>query len=133
MGAAPGGVPAGGGPPAGAVPPAGGVGPAGGMASVTASTVPHRWRCRNGAGAAGQAGDIRWNFEKFLIAPAGKIAGRFRPQTDPEVPELVAAIESLLPREGRPALSAVRTRPAKGRSPPLRPVRAVRAWPSGRR
>jgi hypothetical protein len=86
------------------------------MASVTASTVPHRWRCRTGAGAAGQAGDIRWNFEKFLIAPAGKIAGRFRPQTDPEVPELVAAIESLLPREGRPALSAVRTRPAKGRA-----------------
>ena len=47
--------------------------------------------------AAGAAGDIRWNFEKFLIAPDGKVAGRFRPQTDPEDPALVAAIEASLP------------------------------------
>lgn len=47
--------------------------------------------------AAGKAGDIQWNFEKFLIAPDGKVAGRFRPQTAPEDPALVAAIEALLP------------------------------------
>ena len=47
--------------------------------------------------AAGKAGDIQWNFEKFLIAPGGKVAGRFRPQTGPEDPALVAAIEALLP------------------------------------
>ena len=46
--------------------------------------------------AAGEAGDIQWNFEKFLIGPDGKVAGRFRPLTDPQAPELVAAIESAL-------------------------------------
>jgi len=48
------------------------------------------------ADAAGEAGDIQWNFEKFLVSPDGKITGRFRPLTDPEAPELVAAIESAL-------------------------------------
>jgi glutathione peroxidase len=47
--------------------------------------------------AAGDAGDIQWNFEKFLIGPDGKVAGRFRPQTEPEDPQLVAAIEASLP------------------------------------
>jgi glutathione peroxidase len=47
--------------------------------------------------ADGQAGDIQWNFEKFLVDPDGKVAGRFRPQTAPEAPELVAAIEASLP------------------------------------
>jgi len=46
--------------------------------------------------AAGEAGDIQWNFEKFLIGPDGKVAGRFRPLTDPQAPELVAAIEAAL-------------------------------------
>jgi glutathione peroxidase len=46
--------------------------------------------------AAGEAGDIQWNFEKFLVGPDGKIAGRFRPRTDPEAQEIVAAIESAL-------------------------------------
>ncbi|WP_037605271.1 glutathione peroxidase [Streptacidiphilus rugosus] len=47
--------------------------------------------------AAGEAGDITWNFEKFLISPKGEVAGRFRPRTEPEATELVSAIESLLP------------------------------------
>ena len=47
--------------------------------------------------ADGQAGDIQWNFEKFLVGPDGKILGRFRPRTDPEDPALVAAIEQSLP------------------------------------
>jgi glutathione peroxidase len=47
--------------------------------------------------ADGQAGDIQWNFEKFLVGPDGTILGRFRPRTDPEDPELVAAIEAALP------------------------------------
>jgi glutathione peroxidase len=49
------------------------------------------------ADAAGEAGDITWNFEKFLISPKGEVAGRFRPRTEPEAAELVSAIESLLP------------------------------------
>ncbi|WP_159849276.1 glutathione peroxidase [Nocardia sp. CY41] len=46
--------------------------------------------------AEGSAGDIQWNFEKFLIDRDGKVAGRFRPRTTPDAPELVAAIESVL-------------------------------------
>lgn len=46
--------------------------------------------------ADGEAGDIQWNFEKFLISPQGEIVARFRPMTDPESPEVVAAIEGLL-------------------------------------
>jgi glutathione peroxidase len=45
----------------------------------------------------GEAGDIQWNFEKFLVSPAGEVVGRFRPMTDPEAPELIEAIEANLP------------------------------------
>ena len=47
--------------------------------------------------AEGKAGDVQWNFEKFLVAPSGAVVGRFRPTTDPEASELVAAIEANLP------------------------------------
>jgi glutathione peroxidase len=47
--------------------------------------------------AAGEAGDIQWNFEKFLVSPQGKVIARFRPGTEPDDPELVAAIEANLP------------------------------------
>jgi glutathione peroxidase len=49
------------------------------------------------ADAEGKAGDITWNFEKFLVSPGGEIVGRFRPQVEPEAPELVSAIEGNLP------------------------------------
>jgi glutathione peroxidase len=45
----------------------------------------------------GKAGDIQWNFEKFLISPEGEIVARFRPLTTPEDPALVGAIEEQLP------------------------------------
>jgi glutathione peroxidase len=45
--------------------------------------------------AEGNAGDITWNFEKFLIAPDGTIT-RFRPQVEPEDPSVVEAIEKKL-------------------------------------
>ena len=48
------------------------------------------------ADAEGAAGDIQWNFEKFLVSPDGTIQ-RFRPGVEPEAPELVAAIEADLP------------------------------------
>src|SRR5262249_56005560 len=48
--------------------------------------------------AQGNAGDIQWNFEKFLISPEGDVVARFRPQTTPESDEVVAAIENTLPR-----------------------------------
>ncbi|MER7958116.1 MULTISPECIES: glutathione peroxidase [unclassified Streptomyces] len=48
------------------------------------------------ADAEGEAGDVQWNFEKFLIGRDGQIT-RFRPRTEPEAPEVVAAIEAVLP------------------------------------
>jgi glutathione peroxidase len=44
----------------------------------------------------GHSGDIRWNFEKWLVAPGGKVT-RFRPQVVPEDEALVSAIEGALP------------------------------------
>jgi glutathione peroxidase len=47
--------------------------------------------------AEGEAGDIQWNFEKFLVSSDGTILQRFRPMIDPEAPEVVDAIEANLP------------------------------------
>ena len=49
------------------------------------------------ADADGEAGDVKWNFEKFLVSPDGEVVGRFRPQVTPEDPALVEAIEAQLP------------------------------------
>jgi glutathione peroxidase len=49
------------------------------------------------ADADGEAGDVKWNFEKFLVSPEGKVVARFRPQVTPEDPALVEAIEAQLP------------------------------------
>ncbi|GII92239.1 glutathione peroxidase [Sinosporangium siamense] len=46
--------------------------------------------------AAGEAGDVQWNFEKFLLAPDGGVVARFRPGTEPEDPEVVTAIEKVV-------------------------------------
>lgn len=45
----------------------------------------------------GQADDVQWNFEKFLISPAGDVIARIRPRTEPQDPALVALIEENLP------------------------------------
>jgi glutathione peroxidase len=47
--------------------------------------------------AEGQAGDVVWNFEKFLVSPEGEVVARFRPQVEPEDPTLVEAVEAQLP------------------------------------
>jgi len=47
--------------------------------------------------AEGNAGDIQWNFEKFLVSPEGEIVARFRPMTKPEDEDLVKAVEAALP------------------------------------
>jgi glutathione peroxidase len=49
------------------------------------------------ADADGEAGDVQWNFEKFLIGPDGSVVARFRPRTTPDDPAVVAAIEENLP------------------------------------
>ena len=49
------------------------------------------------ADAEGHTGDIRWNFEKFLIGRDGEVLGRFAPQVEPEDPAITSAIEAALP------------------------------------
>ena len=49
------------------------------------------------ADSEGYTGDIRWNFEKFLVSPQGEVVGRFNPTVTPEDPALVAAIEEQIP------------------------------------
>lgn len=46
--------------------------------------------------AEGEGGDVQWNFEKFLITPAGSVH-RFRPRTEPDAAEIVDLIEASLP------------------------------------
>lgn len=41
---------------------------------------------------------MQWNFEKFLVAPDGTVVKRFRPRTEPGHPEVITAIEGVLPR-----------------------------------
>jgi glutathione peroxidase len=45
----------------------------------------------------GRAGEVEWNFEKFLISPAGEIVARFRPAVEPEDDQVTRAIERVLP------------------------------------
>lgn len=49
------------------------------------------------ADADGEAGDVRWNFEKWVVGPDGAPVARFRTATEPESPEVVAAVEGALP------------------------------------
>lgn len=46
--------------------------------------------------ATGQAGDVQWNFEKFLLSGSGDVVARFRPRTEPDSAEVRAAIEAHL-------------------------------------
>ena len=46
--------------------------------------------------ADGEAGEVKWNFEKFLVGRDGEIKARFRPPVVPDAPEVTAAIEQEL-------------------------------------
>lgn len=49
------------------------------------------------ADADGEAGDVAWNFEKFVVDDSGEIVGRFRPRTEPDDDAIVDLIEEHLP------------------------------------
>ena len=49
------------------------------------------------ADASGHTGDVRWNFEKWLVSPTGEVVARYSPQMEPDDPALVADIEAQLP------------------------------------
>lgn len=44
----------------------------------------------------GDAGDVRWNFEKFLVSADGRVVARFSPQVEPEDQQVIDAIEALV-------------------------------------
>jgi glutathione peroxidase len=48
---------------------------------------------------SGHTGDIRWNFEKFVVSADGKQITRFEPRTTPDNPALIAAVEAALPKQ----------------------------------
>jgi glutathione peroxidase len=45
--------------------------------------------------ADGTAGDVQWNFEKWLLSPDGEPVARFRPRTEPDDPAITAALARL--------------------------------------
>ena len=45
----------------------------------------------------GRAGEVEWNFEKFLVSPSAEIVARFRPSVEPEDERVIHAIEETLP------------------------------------
>ncbi len=52
-----------------------------------------------GAGKPELAGEITWNFEKFLFDRQGRVATRFAPKTKPESEEIIKAVEALLTKD----------------------------------
>jgi glutathione peroxidase len=71
----------------------------------------------------GAAGDIRWNFEKFLVEPEGTVVARFRPLTDPLSPDLITAVEEHLPDP------ATLPAPAPVGVPPADDLHQFAPWP----
>jgi glutathione peroxidase len=53
------------------------------------------WLAGEAAGPEG-AGDVKWNFTKFLVGRDGRLVARFDPRTEPQAPALVAALEQAL-------------------------------------
>ena len=45
--------------------------------------------------AEGAAGDVQWNFEKWLLSPQGEVVARFRPLVDPSDPAIASAVDGL--------------------------------------
>jgi glutathione peroxidase len=45
----------------------------------------------------GRAGEVEWNFEKFVVSPGGEILARFRPTVEPEDERVIESIERALP------------------------------------
>jgi len=53
------------------------------------------------ADAEGEAGNVEWNFEKFVVSADGKTITRFRPTTKPNDRRVIKAIEAGLPKRRR--------------------------------
>ncbi len=68
--------------------------------AVSLSEVPLREKHRGWGIPMLEEPELAWNFEKFLVSRTGEVVKRFAPDTQPDAPELVAAIEAELGRTG---------------------------------
>ncbi|HZL51595.1 MAG TPA: glutathione peroxidase [Terracidiphilus sp.] len=64
--------------------------------AVNLSEVPFREKLKGYGIDANAEPELTWNFEKFLVGRSGEVVQRFAPDTQPDAPELVAAIEAEL-------------------------------------
>ncbi|HEY1161262.1 MAG TPA: glutathione peroxidase [Terracidiphilus sp.] len=64
--------------------------------AVSLSEVPFREKLKGYGIDANPEPEVLWNFEKFLVSRSGEVVERFAPDTQPDAPALVAAIEAEL-------------------------------------
>jgi glutathione peroxidase len=64
--------------------------------AVSVAEVPFSEKLKGYGIAPNPEPEVLWNFEKFLISRSGQVVERFAPDTAPDAPELVAAIEGEL-------------------------------------
>jgi glutathione peroxidase len=64
--------------------------------AVSVSEVPFAQKLHGYGIETNPEPEILWNFEKFLVSRNGEIVERFAPDTAPDAPELIAAIEAEL-------------------------------------
>jgi glutathione peroxidase len=64
--------------------------------AISLSEVPFRVKLKGYGIDANPEPELTWNFEKFLVSRSGEVVKRFAPDTQPDAPELVAAIQSEL-------------------------------------
>ncbi len=64
--------------------------------AVSLSEVPFRDKLKGYGIEGNPEPEILWNFEKFLVSRSGEVVKRFAPDTQPDAPELVAAIKAEL-------------------------------------
>ena len=67
--------------------------------AISLSEIPFAEKLRGYGIEANPAPEILWNFEKFLVSRSGEIVKRFSPDTAPDAPELVAAIEAEIAKD----------------------------------
>jgi glutathione peroxidase len=63
---------------------------------VSLGEVPFREKLKGYGIEANLEPEVLWNFEKFLVSRKGEVVERFAPDTQPDAPALVSAIEAEL-------------------------------------
>lgn len=67
--------------------------------AISLAEVPFREKLKGYGIVANPEPELTWNFEKFLLSRSGEVVKRFSPDTAPDAPELVAAIEAELAKK----------------------------------